>query len=105
MDFNTTATSAITRKDIDFVCDHDTGKVWILHGKPFESQKDLQSVSFNQKTHLITLTGANGHQQTIPVAIHNPIAAQFALAHEVTLIYTHGGEILDMHVLPLSATN
>lgn len=105
MDFNNPATAAITRKDIDFVCDHDTGKVWVLHGKPFESQENLQEARFNQTTGLLTLTGTDGHSQTIPVPIQQPIAAQFALAQNVICIYTHNGEILDMHILPLSATS
>lgn len=94
----------LTRKDIDFVCDHDTGQVWILHGKAFESQKNLHKAVFDQTTSLITLTSTDGHHQTIPIPIQQPIAALFALAPQVTLIYTQSGEILDMHILPLSAT-
>ncbi|MBU0859773.1 MAG: hypothetical protein KJ667_07530 [Alphaproteobacteria bacterium] len=102
MDFNNTATTDLTRKDIDFVADRDSGKVWILHGKPFLSQKTLESAAFNPQTGLITLIAADGARQTVNIPIKPPIAESFATATIVTVLWTDKGEIFDAHILPLA---
>lgn len=89
------------RKDIDFVCDRDSGRVWILHGKPFRSQENLQKALFDPATGFVTLLDAQGRRQILSVAVKPPLTENFSNATHVTLLWTDKGEVFDMHLLPL----
>jgi len=103
MNFNDLATPDITRKDIDYVCDHDTGKLWILHGKPLPMQKTLKSASFDLATGQITFHGSADQAYPVKVPIKPPLSAAFSTSDSVTVVWTDKGKIYDLHVLPLSA--
>lgn len=98
MDFNDIANIDLTRKDVDFVCDHDTGRAWIVHGKPLALGEDVASVRFERATGLITLIAATGREQTIPVPVKPPLDATFAIADQVAIIWSNDkGDILGFH--------
>lgn len=103
MDFNDLATTRLTRKDVDFVCDHDTGKVWILHGKPFPIQKKMAAARFDRQANRVTLSAHDGETYTIDIEIKPPLLTPFAAAQSVTVVWTDKGEIFDIHALPLTA--
>lgn len=101
MDFNNTSTAEITRKDIDFVADNKSGKIWILHGKPFKRQDQLAGLEFDIGSRTVTILARDGTRQHINVPVQAPLNTQFAAAQEITVIWTETGKILDMVVLPI----
>lgn len=104
MKFNDLASPHITRRDIDYVCDHDTGKLWILHGKPLPEQKSLNSVELNRMTGIITFHSQAGHAYPIDIPVQEPLCSTFAAGNSVTVVWTQNGDIHDLHVLPLKCT-
>lgn len=93
----------ITNKDVDYICEHDTGRLWILHGKPLPMQKSLSEVNYNKKTGTITLLGEDGQLCTMPVTVKAPLKEPFSKADKVTVLWTDKGDVLDVHILPLIA--
>lgn len=105
MDFNRTATTDLTPKDIDFISDRQSGRCMIIHGKPLASQSELAAVQCDAATGLLTFIGQSGKRQTVNIPVQQPLLAKFIDAREVTVILTQDGNINDMHVLPLSVVN
>ena len=98
MDFNDIASIDLTRKDVDFVCDHETGRAWIVHGKPLALGEDVAHVRFDKTTGLVTLVAATGREQTIPIPVQEPLASTFSLAEQVSIIWSNDkGDILGFH--------
>ena len=102
MDFNDFASIDLKRKDVDFVCDHETGRAWIVHGKPLTLGEDVAHVRFTKATGLVTLVAATGREQTIPVPVKEPLASTFATAEQVSVIWSNDkGDILGFHNVPM----
>jgi hypothetical protein len=101
--FNSLGSSGeLAAEDFDLVADKETGKVWILHGKPFLNQETVVRAEYSQSDHSLKFVSHDGAIQRLGPKVQAQLQPFFAKAPEITGIHTDGnGAVLGLFVVPI----
>lgn len=92
----------LSPRDFDIAVDKESGKIWILHEKPFLNQGHIARAEYDLGSHFLRLVSRDGGIQYLGAAVKKPLWPYFVDGSEIVLILTdRKGNIVDASAVAL----